>query len=55
MRPQLIERTIDHAHAHELTAVLGLPEHFERDKLDRLSRTHVLSVRRSELIVLESS
>ena len=35
---------MNHAHADELSGALGLPEHFERDKLDRVSSTHAVSV-----------
>ena len=40
MRPQLLDRTIDQRHADELSAALGLPEHFDGDRFNRISRTH---------------
>jgi len=40
MSSQLLEDTLDHAHADELMTRLGLPEHFDGDRFDRVSRTH---------------
>jgi hypothetical protein len=40
MPPQLLDRTSDHAHADELSAALCLPEHFDGDRFNRISRTH---------------
>jgi hypothetical protein len=37
---QLFQRTIDQAHRDELPAALGLPEHFDGDRFNRVSRTH---------------
>jgi hypothetical protein len=45
MPPQLVQRTLDHAHGERLPGGLALSEHFERDQLDRVSSTHALSVR----------
>jgi len=46
MRTQLLKHTVDHAHvADELTAALGLPEDFDGDRFDRVSRTHVAQCR----------
>ena len=44
MRSQLVQRTIDHRDADRLAAALALPEHFDGDRFDRVSRTHALSV-----------
>jgi hypothetical protein len=40
MRAQLFERTIDHGHADRLAAAPALPEDFDGDRFDRISRTH---------------
>jgi hypothetical protein len=32
------------AHADRLCAALALPEHFDRDRFDRISSTHALSL-----------
>jgi len=38
MSSQLLEDTLDHAHADELMTRLSLPEHFDGDRFDRVSR-----------------
>ena len=40
MRAQLIKHTMNHRHAHDLTGALTLPEDFDGDHFDRVSRTH---------------
>jgi hypothetical protein len=40
MPQQLIQRAVDDRHADRLTAALTLPEHFDGDSFDRISRTH---------------
>src|SRR5262245_58698133 len=52
MRPQLIQRTIDHRHADRLAAALALEEHFDGDRFDRIRRTHALSAHRRGSIVV---
>jgi hypothetical protein len=39
-----MQRTLDHAARQRLAAPFALPEAFERDELDRVSRKHALSV-----------
>ena len=39
MRPQLVQRTLDHVHGERLAAGFALPEQLERDPLGRLSRS----------------
>ena len=44
MRPQLVQRQVDHADRERLPAALGLPEQFERDQLGAFD--HGLSLAR---------